>query len=85
MLESVRRLLAWSVDPVKRAAECCGWQADAWQSEALYSRRHLILLSSRQSGKSTTTAALCAHRALERTDQTIGIVSPGQLQSSETF
>ncbi len=85
MVAALNTLLAWSIDPVKWARECCAWEPDPWQGEALRARGDLDLLCSRQSGKSTTTAALCAHTALSRPGRTVIIVSPGQRQSAETF
>jgi hypothetical protein len=85
MAAPLHTLLAWSIDPVKWARECCDWQPDPWQGDALRARGDLDLLCSRQSGKSTTTAALCAHTALSRPGRTVIIVSPGQRQSAETF
>ena len=85
MPEPLNTLLAWSIDPAKWARECCDWKPDPWQAEALRARGDIDLLCSRQSGKSTTTAALCAHTALSRPSRTVIIVSPGQRQSAETF
>ena len=38
MVAALNTLLAWSIDPVKWARECCDWEPDPWQGEALRAR-----------------------------------------------
>ncbi len=57
------------------------WQADLLQSDA----RQMILLCSRQSGKSTTTAILALHQAIYTADSLILLLSPSLRQSQELF
>lgn len=61
------------------------WKPDPWQRRAMQSRKDLALATSRQIGKSQSTAAIAAHTALFNADQTIVVVSPGQRQSQLHF
>jgi len=59
--------LAYSLDPVLWAEEVLGYHPDPWQADLLRSRsRKIILNCSRQSGKSTTCAALGLHESIYR-------------------
>lgn len=58
-----------------------GWQADLLRSDA----KQVILLCSRQSGKSTTTAILALHQAIYKPDSLILLLSPSLRQSQELF
>lgn len=73
-----------ALDPVS-LAEDVGITPDPWQVELLNSTsRKMLVLCSRQSGKSTTAALLGLHIGLyERGD--VLLVSPSQRQSSELF
>jgi hypothetical protein len=63
-----------------------GFIPDPWQEDALRAKDdRLLLLCSRQSGKSTTTATLGLHTALYETDALILLLSPTQRQSDELF
>jgi hypothetical protein len=63
-----------------------GMMPDPWQSQVLRSRSdRLLLLCSRQSGKSTTTAALGLHTALYQPDSLVLLLSPSLRQSGELF
>jgi hypothetical protein len=57
------------------------WQADLLRSDA----RQMILLCSRQSGKSTTTAILALHQAIYTANSLILLLSPSLRQSQELF
>lgn len=82
-MDMLSDLLA-ALDPVMLADEV-GITPDPWQAELLNSTsRKMLVLCSRQSGKSTTAALLGLHIGLyERGD--VLLVSPSQRQSSELF
>lgn len=82
-MDMLSDLLA-ALDPAS-LAEDVGITPDPWQSELLNSTsRKMLVLCSRQSGKSTTAALLGLHIGLyERGD--VLLVSPSQRQSSELF
>ena len=62
-----------------------GMQPDAWQQAVLNSdARRMLLLCSRQSGKSTTCASLAVHQALYDPGLVL-LIAPAQRQSSELF
>jgi hypothetical protein len=78
--------LACALDPVLFAETMLGFKPDEWQAKALRSTaKQTILNCSRQSGKSTTTAALALHTALFRPGSLILLVSPSLRQSRELF
>lgn len=62
-----------------------GLTPDAWQSRVLTATwaDRLLLLCSRQAGKSTTTAAVAVHQALTVPDSLVLILSPSERQSGE--
>jgi hypothetical protein len=63
-----------------------GMMPDPWQVEALRSRaQQLLLLCSRQSGKSTVAAVLAMHTALYSPGSLTLLVSPTLRQSQELF
>jgi hypothetical protein len=67
-------------------AERAGFEPDAWQRDALRSKaRQTILLCSRQSGKSTTTALLGLHCALYNENALVLLLAPALRQSQELF
>src|SRR5574344_3011828 len=76
--------LLYALEPVTWAREVLGFHPDPWQRDVLRSRASKIILNcSRQSGKSTTTAALGLHECIYR-QPTIGLcVAPGIRQSGE--
>ena len=77
--------LAIALDPSLVMAEL-GFLPDPWQRNALRSEsKRILLLASRQSGKSTTTACLSLHTALYRPDSLILLLAPSQRQSTELF
>ena len=63
-----------------------GLMPDAWQTDLLTSpSRRMLLLCSRQAGKSTVAAALATLVALLRGRSLILLLSPTQRQSGELF
>ena len=63
----------------------CGMEPDPWQEAVLRSEsRRMLLLCSRQSGKSTTCAALAVGSALYDPGVVL-LIAPAQRQSSELF
>src|SRR5713101_3096257 len=59
---------------------------DPWQKQVLLSNARQVLLNcSRQSGKSTTVAALALHTALCRPGRLVLLLSPSLRQSQELF
>ena len=76
--------LAYSLDPVLWAEEVLGFHPDPWQADLLRSRSKKIILNcSRQSGKSTTCAALGLHESIYRRPSFGLVIAPTQDQSSE--
>jgi hypothetical protein len=76
--------LAATLDPT-RLTRRAGLDPDDWQREVLRSRAGRLLLNCcRQSGKSTTVAALAAHTALYDPGLVI-MLSPTERQSRELF
>lgn len=77
--------LALALDPVllMRSAglEPDGWQADLLRSDA----GRVLMLCSRQAGKSTVTASLALHTALYRPPALVLLLSPSLRQSQELF
>jgi hypothetical protein len=67
-------------------ANRAGIVPDAWQSDLLRSdARQMILLCSRQSGKSTITSILALHQAIFTANSLILLLSPSLRQSQELF
>ncbi len=83
-MPSTRDDLAYSLDPVLWAKEVLGFHPDPWQADLLRSRSKKIILNcSRQSGKSTTCAALGLHESIYRRPSFGLVIAPTQDQSSE--
>jgi hypothetical protein len=77
--------LARAINPIK-FAESLGIDPDPWQRELLLStRKRVILNCSRQSGKSTITAVLALHHALNYPGALVLVLSPSLRQSGELF
>ena len=77
--------LEMALDPV-RFAKHLGFEPDAWQAGVLrWGGKRLALNCGRQTGKSTTAAALALHRAVYYPGSLILLVSPSQRQSTELF
>lgn len=83
---SLKKNTAHILDPVLFANDCLDFQADHWQAQVLRSTgKDYLLLCSRQSGKSTTTAIKALHRILFFPDSLVLIVAPSIRQASELF
>jgi hypothetical protein len=81
----MREDLALALDPALLMRRC-GYTPDTWQAQLLRSpARQIILCCSRQSGKSTATAAAALHTALYRPKSLTLLLSPSLRQSQETF
>ncbi len=67
-------------------ANRAGIVPDAWQSDLLHSdAKQMILLCSRQSGKSTVSSILAIHEAIYQPNSLILLLSPSLRQSQELF
>jgi hypothetical protein len=78
--------LAWALDPALLMHDAAGFDSDPWQREALYAPEdRLLLLCSRQAGKSTTTAVVALHTALFTAGALVLLLSPSERQSGELF
>ena len=74
-----------ALDPVRLMRQAVA-EPDAWQRDLLRSAaRQVILLCSRQSGKSTVTSILAVHQALFSPGSLTLIVSPSLRQSGELY
>ena len=85
MLSNLATDIACALDPVllMRAA---GIEPDDWQADVLRSsHKRILLLCSRQTGKSTVTATRALHEAIYRPGALILLLSPSLRQSSELF
>lgn len=77
--------LKLAADPVE-FAKLLGIIPDEWQEHVLrYQGNKLLLLCSRQSGKSTITAIAALHKIIYSPGSLVLLVSPSQRQSSELF
>src|ERR1041385_2697112 len=71
-------IAAQHMSPVE-LAQACGITPDEWQRDLLTSEdRQVILLCSRQSGKSTTSALIALHTALFTANSLVLVLSPSQ-------
>lgn len=85
LLPSVGRDIASALDRA-RLSRHVGIEPDSWQAELLRSEaRQTIALTSRQVGKSTTTATLAAHTAIYEPPAPILLLSPSLRQSGQLF
>jgi hypothetical protein len=83
-MPSVEDDFIYGVDPVLWAKEVLGYHPDEWQAQLLRSHAKKIILNcSRQSGKSTTCAALGLHESIYRRPSFGLVIAPTQDQSSE--
>jgi hypothetical protein len=72
-------------DPVALARRA-GIEPDKWQADVLRSDvRQMILLCSRQSGKSTVTSLLALHQAIYTPNSLVLLLAPALRQSQELF
>lgn len=63
-----------------------GLEPDDWQTRVLLSREpRVLMLCTRQAGKSTTSGALAAHQAAHRPGSLTLLLSPSLRQSAELF
>jgi Terminase large subunit, T4likevirus-type, N-terminal len=77
--------LALELDP-SRLMDVLGLDPDPWQRQVLRSTaERILMLCCRQSGKSTTAAALALHTALFRPGALVLLLSPTLRQSGELF
>ena len=84
VLEQRLQQFAVGLDPVDFARRVLGFAADARQAEVLRARAsRLMLCCSRQWGKSTTAAALVAHRVVSQKGALVLCVAPTLRQSAE--
>jgi hypothetical protein len=75
--------LALALDPTL-FAEAAGFRLDGWQRDLLRNdAQRLLVLASRQAGKSTVTAILATWTATYYPNSLILLMSPGQRQSGE--
>lgn len=80
------RLMARTDLTAVELAERAGLSPDPWQVQVLESEaKQLILLCSRQAGKSTVTSVLAAHRAATVPGALVLLVAPALRQSQELF
>ena len=74
-----------SIDPALLMLEA-GMRPDPWQARALRSQsRRMLLLASRQAGKSTTVSLIALNKALFKSGSLTLLVSATERQSSELF
>ena len=77
--------LARAIDPVVLMQDI-GFEPDPWQARALRSRaKRMLLLASRQSGKSTVTSCIALHQALYQPGSLTLLLAPVERQSEELF
>jgi phage terminase large subunit len=80
-----RRALALLLDP-SLILHAQGLTPDPWQRELLLSQQPYLLLNcARQTGKSTTVAALALHQLLTEHGSLVLLVAPSERQSHELF
>jgi hypothetical protein len=74
-----------ALSPVTLAAHA-GFELDAWQRDVLLSDAHqIILLVTRQGGKSTVSSIRALHRALYTPGSLVLLLAPSYRQSKELF
>jgi len=85
-MSNIAKSIKHGLDPVKFAVEELDFTPDDWQEKVLrYTGDRLIMLCSRQTGKSTVASIMALHKALFNPDSLTLVVSPSQRQSSELF
>jgi hypothetical protein len=83
-MQNIKQSIIHNLDPARWASEVLGFHADDWQAEVLrHNGPRLMMLCSRQSGKSVTAAVKALYTALFFPGSLTLIVSPSQRQSSE--
>lgn len=84
-LSSVAQRLAGGLDPARLSARA-GIVPDDWQADLLRSTaRQLLIVCSRQVGKSETTATLASHTAIYDAGAPVLLLSPSLRQSGQLF
>ena len=77
--------LARALDPAYLFLDA-GYTPDPWQAEVMRCRGdRVLLMASRQVGKSLTTSMVAIHTAISRDDALILLFAPSQRQSMELF
>jgi len=77
--------LAVALDPVRLMAKA-GMVADPWQRSVLRTgAQQVIMLASRQSGKSSVSSVLAIHQAVYQPDSLVLVLSPSLRQSQELY
>lgn len=85
-MQNIATSIKHGLDPVKFAVEELDFNPDCWQKSVLeYTGPRLIMLCSRQTGKSTVASIKALHKALFHPGSLTLVVSPSQRQSSELF
>ena len=90
MLEALRRVIKrrheeQATDPVSLARRA-GFDLDAWQRGVLLSEsRQIILLVTRQGGKSTVSSIRALHKAIHAPGSLVLLLAPAYRQSKELF
>jgi len=83
---AIRRRIEREKGDAVLMANRAGIVPDAWQSDLLQSdAKQMILLCSRQSGKSTVSSILALHQAIYTANSLILLLSPSLRQSQELF
>jgi hypothetical protein len=86
LLKQAAAGLRYALSPSAFAEELCGVIPDPWQRRVLDSNtKRLLLVCSRQSGKSTVCAIAAAHEAIYTPGSLILMIAKNQSQSSEIF
>ena len=86
MTDDVRADLAYALDASRLMGEAIEATPDGWQRRTLRrAHKRVLMLVTRQGGKSTTTAAKAMHKALYTPGSLTLLVSPSQRQSGELF
>ena len=79
-------LISLALDPIQFMADSFGMVPDTWQANLLRNQPdNTLLLCSRQSGKSTVSAALSLYRATFYKKSLVLIISASLRQAEELF
>ncbi len=90
LIQAAKKAIERQIDREKSdavlMAQRAGITPDAWQADLLRSdAKQMILLCSRQSGKSTVSSILAIHEAIYQPNSLILLLSPSLRQSQELF
>src|SRR5215468_3812232 len=84
MILDIGLTLAHALDPVAFAEDRLGFRPDDWQARLLRSTAPQVIVNNgRQTGKSTTVAALATHTAIFGDGALVLLISPTLRQSVE--